>query len=207
MGIGSGVCSKVTSLILGVSLLTVGCARDGADSSHAGSGEPPSDRVSTEGVSSPSGGSSDANDARSTVNLNCSQFIAEDEPPDESLHTVADVVALPAFDDFGKLAADASAPDASAKKYFAKQPLYIRANNSFDLRVSKKDRATVAIGWGNEPMKPASRIHVSCDRPTEEWMTFAGGYFADRQECAALIVKVDGDEREHELRVGIGTDC
>lgn len=213
MGIDGVVCSRASSLILCVSLLAAGCSQSGAEGSHGESSEPPVDRVSRSGVASPSDNSSAAGDSLPTANLKCSQFISEGEPPDESLRTVADVVALPAFEDFGTLAADDSmsgtdsTSGAAEKKYFAKEPLVIRTNRSFDLTVSAKDRATVAIGWGNATTDLSSRVHVSCDHAAGEWMTFAGGYFADRQSCATLIVTVDGDEREHEVRVGIGTDC
>lgn len=132
-------------------------------------------------------------------------------PPSQELKTVAGVVGLPAADTFGPVEANPNpSRHQSQTRLYAKQPLTVRAGQTFDLFVPPKERGQLAIGWGNSPTTYTWRLHVSCQHsqkawPHAKWLAFAGGYFVSKRRCATLIVRYEG--HDDPVRIGVGATC
>jgi hypothetical protein len=119
---------------------------------------------------------------------------------------VLDVVALPASPKTPALGTDGGDPSASPAM-FAKTGLLIRAGRAFELSVPAVPGNAIGIGWGGSPSSPSRRFVVPpcTDRYGTGWLSYPGGYWADRPLCLPLTVRAGG--REQQVPIGIGTPC
>jgi hypothetical protein len=120
--------------------------------------------------------------------LTCAGAI-DGSPPTSDYETVLGVVALTTHVVLG--ASDSGEPRAPA--LFAKVGLLIRANQSFELDTAPRGDDRVAIGWGCP------------DTYGTGWLTYPGGYWADRPLCLPLTLRAGG--REQQVRIGVGAAC
>jgi hypothetical protein len=121
--------------------------------------------------------------------------------------TVLGVVALPTSPASRALQAFDSG-DSTAPGLFAKTGLLVRAGHEFELEVPADRGNRLGIGWGNAlAFRPSTRFAVpSCpDAFATGWVSYPGGYWADRPLCLPLTVRAGG--REQQVRIGIGTPC
>ncbi len=117
------------------------------------------------------------------------------------------VVALPASPATRALQAFDSG-DPGTPELFAKTGLVVRAAHAFELEVPVEPGNRLAIGWGNAlAFRPSARFAVpSCpDWFGTGWLSYPGGYWADRPLCLAVTVRAGG--REQQVRIGIGVPC
>ena len=140
-----------------------------------------------------------------TQALTCRNAIGGLAPPADWT-VVLDVVALPASPRTRALGTDGGDPSASPAM-FAKTGLLIRTGRPFELSVIPVAGNQVGIGWGGGPSSPGRRFVVPpCpDQYGTGWLSYPGGYWADRPLCLPLIVRAGG--REQQVRIGIGTPC
>jgi hypothetical protein len=172
------------------------------------SGSAPTDQESAASTNDPSQTSA-AGTVAESAELSCEDNIGTEAAPAKALSVIDDVVALPRADRFGKLEADANPEDSEGSvRLFAKQPLAVRADRSFDLVVPEDERDSLAIAWGNAPSRYTWHLHVSCKSSDDlegEWIEFAGGYYASEKMCATVTVRYDG--RNTSVPIGVGESC
>lgn len=194
MGSSSPAKARATVVAMGLCLALAGCDSTSPDSSSHESGSP-SDEP-TAGITESS-------------TLKCADQMSAGPP--ERLKVIAGVAALPEAATFGPLEANADpAGDDPQTRLFAKQPILIRAGQTFDLIVPPEERDHLAIGWGNNPMDLTWQLHVDCQHAQKpwanaKWLGFAGGYFVPQRKCVSLIVRSDG--QDHRVKIGAGARC
>lgn len=148
----------------------------------------------------------DSSDIHDSATLECDDTIAQDEPPEKPLTAVDDLVGLPAADTFGAVDANENPGKHGPKtRIYAKQPLRVHTDKSFDLIVPPKERENLAIAFGNAPETYTHKLHVSCKGSSAQWISFAGGYYAPEKTCASLIVRTSDDEKK--VPIGVGKTC
>jgi hypothetical protein len=120
---------------------------------------------------------------------------------------VLGVVALPTSPASRALQAFDSG-DPAAPALFAKTGLLVRTGHPFELAVPVDRQNRVGIGWGNAlDFQPSTRFAVpSCpDTYGTGWVSYPGGYWADRPLCLPLTVRAAG--RSQVVQIGIGLAC
>ena len=137
--------------------------------------------------------------------LICEHMIDGDPPP-QDFTVVLGAVALPAAPGYAALQASAEGPD-PASGLFAKTGLLVRAGTAARIDVPVSVGGAVGIGWSGWP-SVASRTFVvpPCpDLAGTGWLSFPGGFWADRPLCLPLDVSAGG--RQQRVQVGVGTAC
>jgi hypothetical protein len=148
----------------------------------------PSASVSTAGAS-PGGG----------VAVGCGDSIARTSP------SAADRVFLGSVGFAGGMTAPpAPGGPGSARRYFAKQGLMVRAGTTAQIRVVPATSALVQYGT---PGTATTQLTVSACPPGAggDWSVFAGGYLVTAPACLTLQLRSGG--RTQDVRVAVGRAC
>jgi hypothetical protein len=195
---------RIGSLAL-AALLLAACTRDTGHPVSAGgsTGSGPTTPSSSPTPSSSTGASSSA--VLPAETLTCGNAIDGLAPPADWT-VVLGVVALPASPASRALqASDSGNP--TIPLLFAKTGLLIRTGVAFQLSVPAVTGNELGIGWSGAPSSPGRRFAVpACpDQYGTGWLSYPGGYWADRPLCLPLTVRAG--TREQQVQIGIGTPC
>jgi hypothetical protein len=189
------------AVVVGVAVLAAGCT----------AGSPSANAPATTTTSAPAASSSagevvgDEQPVLMSSTLTCENEIDGDPPPADYT-VVLGAVALPTAPDHPALQAAPAGPDPGAG-VFAKTGLLVRTGKAARLDVPSSVDGAVGIGWSGAPSRPSRTFLVpACpDLAGTGWLSFPGGYWADRPMCLPLEVRV-GDQVQR-VQIGIGTAC
>jgi hypothetical protein len=154
-------------------------------------------------------GAADSISATATAVLDCRNPIGSADTPRGNVTPIGGAIALQTTATTpAALQTDAiSDPSVPALRFWAKSPLFVRADRTAKIVVPRNQAGRVALTWGNTDHDGiASRaFRVGPCPSASEWIVFPGGFFVTEPACIDLVVHAARDTTR--VRVGVGAAC
>jgi hypothetical protein len=92
--------------------------------------------------------------------------------------------------------------------YYAKSPLYVRSDRSFELIVPSAWTGRVGIAWGNSGGNPiTSHLQVAGCPPMQgsAWLVYPGGFYVAKPAC--IPIRIETSLGTTMVHVAVGSPC